>query len=479
MTQYAELEKKSIGRSILRKLFCSILVLILVIIVAAAAVYIYLKTARTTEDDIASITSTETMSASERYSFDASSLKMEMNIDKSDLWWLLEEYDYEDTLAEVSDNLKSYGFTLQSYGLDITGRGILISAEITYGNFLRFPLKILTNTTFSDGTLIIVPAGLYLGKIGLPLEKFPLNRLMAGFDFDEYAVKIPLSDSDLMSTVTNIYLKNSHMVMVYKLDESLFISAVNSYKRDLSWFSGGCTNCIEVLSEYIGKGALGERFTSLVMGFASDPGSFPDFIAEVLAVSNKSVAEEYLKRNESLLVRFMPEITQKSVIDSHASLYKLCDERSVLFDKLLDTLAASYNSLEFGIDEKGLTYNNKPFDLESFMGDDWGQYSSWLNASSFRPVLIDSISDDDTKTAYLRKITNSIKYFDNVDSLNKKLPIGFIVKMQDGTPVICFFDVVLKGDGSKAVTVHLAIVLDNAEYESMMKNSLIPVWRNR
>jgi hypothetical protein len=484
MTQYTELGKKSGGRSIFKKLLCSILGIIFVIIVAAASLYIYLRIAKTTEDNVAAISSAETMPASERYSFDASSLKMEISIDKSDLWWLLEQFNYEDTIAELTDNLKLNGFTLQSYGLDITNKGVFISAEITYGNSLRIPLKILMNTTFKDGTLIISPARLYLGKIGLYLEKFPLNRLVAGsgidpdFHLDEYTFKIPLSDWNLMTMLTDIYFKDSRMVMVYKLDESLFSISKSAYRRDLDRFASEYTNCIEVLREYSTKGALGERFASLVKEFGSNPDSFPDFIAESLALSNESDSKEYLNKNGPWLARFMPEITEKSVSDSHASLYKLCEERSSLFNKLLDTLLASYNSLEFGIDERGLTYNDKPFDLESFMGDEWKQYSSWLDTSSFRPVLVDSINVDDTKTPLLSKITNSMKYFDNVASLNRKIPLGFIVKMQDGTPVLKYLSVAIAGKEDKAVTIHQEVVLDNAEFESMIKNSLMPVWRH-
>jgi hypothetical protein len=295
---------------------------------------------------------------------------------------------------------------------------------------------------------------------------------------DAYACKISLSDWNLMSMLKDIYFKDNRMVMVYELDESLFSSSLSAYKRELGWFSGECANCIETLGEYSRKGALGERFTGLIKSFEADPESFSDFIAETLAVSNESDSKEYLNKNKLMLARFMPEITENRVKDSHASLYKLCSERSSLFDKLLDTLLVSYNSLKFGIDDKGLTYNNEPFDLVKYMGKDWEKYSGWLDASTFRPVLVDTINADDTKTPLLRKITNSIKNIDNVESINKRVPLGFIVKMQDGTPVLKYNNVIISGRKDTAMTVNQTIVLDNPEYEAMMKNPLVPVWRN-
>lgn len=467
----------------IKKLLLIILAVVLIIITATAVLYIYSKTAKTTSDDVAAIVTTETMPAAERYSFDASSLEMKIRIDKSDLWWLLKEIDEEDIMGELADNLKSYGFALQSYGLDITDKGILISAELTYGDFLRLPLKLLTNTSVNNGTLTITPSSVYLGKIRLPLEKFPLNRLASGlgmgpnFSFSDYKFDIDLSDWDLLPLLTNIYFEDKRMVMVYNLDESLFSHSVDAFGDNLDWYAEGCTDCIEVLREYSEKGALGERFTRLVENFSSNPAGFSGFIAETLAVSSESASKEYLDKNKSWLARFMPEITEKSVSDLHTSLFDLCAERYSLFDSLLDTIQASYNSRKFGIDESGVTYNNKPFDLKSYLGDDWDKYSGWIDASSFRPVLIGAVSAYDAKTPLLRKITNSRDYIDHVDTLDGKFPMGFIVKMKDSTPVLKYFCVTI-GEKEKIKITNRTVILDNAVYESMKNNPLVPVWRD-
>ncbi len=483
MTQNTELKKKSTVKSIFKKLLFIILVLVLIVIAASTALYIYSKNAKTTSDDVAAIISAEPMPASERYSFDASTLKMELSIDKSDLWWLLKEIENEDIIGEITSDLESNGLTLQSYGLDITPKGILISTEITYGDFLRLPLKLSTNTTCNNGTLTISPAGVYLGKIWLPLDKFPFNRLASvygidhDFDFDDYTYEIVLSDWDMLPMLTDIYFEDIRMVMVYNLDESLFPHSISAYGDNLDWFAEECTDCIEVLSEYCEEGALGERFTRLVENFSSNPGSFSGFIAETLAVSYESASKKYLDKNKPWLVRFMPEITEKNVSALHASLYKICAERFSLFDSLLDTLQASYNSREFGIDERGVTYNNKPFNLESYLGDDWDQYSGWLDASSFRPVLIGTKSAYDAKTPLLRKITDSREYMDYVDTLEGKFPMGFIVKMRDGTPVLKYYNVtIIKKE--KLQLSNRTVVLDNTKYESMMNDALVPVWRD-
>jgi hypothetical protein len=475
--------KKTGKKSMLKKQLLVILVLILVIITATAALFIYSRTAKTTNDDIAAIISTKTMPAAERYSFDASSLKMEISIDKSDLWWLIKEADKEDIMGQIANDLESNGFTLQSYGLDITGEGVLISVELTYGDFLRLPLKLLTDTSLNNGTLTISPSSVYLGKIRLPLEKFPLNRLASGFgmnpgfSFDDYKYDIAMSDWDLMSMLTNIYFKDNHMIMVYNLDDSLFSHSVSAFGDNLSWYADECTDCIEVLREYRKEGAIGERFTRLVESFSSNPDNLSGFIAQTLAVSTKPVSKAYLDKNELWLVRFMPEINDKCVSDLNASLYNLCSERSSLFHSLLDTLQASYNSRKFGIDERGFTYNNKPFDLKSYLGDGWDQYSGWLDASSFRPVLIGTINAYDVKTPLLQKITDSRGYIDYVDTLDEKYPIGFIVKMKDGTPLLKYYSVSLVEDG-KTKIIDKTVVLDSAQYESMRNNPLVPVWRD-
>ena len=481
MTQIAELGRKPKEKSILKKVLLIVLALILLIIAAAAALYIYSRTAATTRDDVAAIISADAMPAAERFSFDASSLKMEIGIDKPDLWWLINEIDQENIIEEITGNLEGTGFTLKSYGLDITGKGILISAELTYGDFLRLPLKLLANASVNDGTLTLSPSGVYLGKIRLPLEILPLDRLASGlgadqgFSLDNYKYDIALSGWDLLPMLTDIYFKDNRMVMVYTLDESLFSHSVSAFGDNLDWYAQECTDCIEVLREYSDEGALGERFKRLVEGFASNPESFSDFMTETLAVSSESAAKEYMDKNEPWLVRFLPEITAKGVNDLHASLYNVCAERSALFDGLLDTLQASYNSLDFGIDGKGVTYNNKPFDLESYLGNGWDKYSGWLDASSFRPVLIGSVNAYDAKTPLLRKITGSRDYIDKVDTLNKKVPMGFIVKMKDGTPVLKYYSVTI-GDNEKIKIVNRTVVLDNAGYESMKNNPLVPVW---
>lgn len=483
MTQNAELGKKSGKRSLFKKILFVILCLILIIITATAALYIYSKTAKTTRDDVAAIVSSEGMPAAQRYSFDAASLKMEISIDKSDLWWLFKEIDEEDIIGEIADDLESSGFTLKSYGMDITGKGILISTELTYGNFLRLPLKLLANASADNGTLTISPSGVYLGKIRLPVEKLPLDRLASGFGMDSgfsldgYKFDIDLSDLGLLSMLTGIYFEDSRMVMEYNLDESLFSHSISAFGNNLDWYADQCTDSIEVLREYCEGGALGERFTRLVQGFSSNPDSFSGFIAETLAVASESASEEYLDKNAAWLARFMPEITGKSISEQHSSLYNLCAERSTLFDSLLDTLLTSYNSREFGIDKSGVTYNKKPFDLQSYLGADWNKYSGWLDATSFRLVLIGSRNAYDDKTPFLRKITGSRDYIDKVDTLDTKLPMGFIVKMKDGTPVLKYFSVTV-AEREKIEITNRTVILDNAKYESMRNNTLVPVWRD-
>ncbi len=91
--------------------------------------------------------------------------------------------------------------------------------------------------------------------------------------------------------------------------------------------------------------------------------------------------------------------------------------------------------------------------------------------------MIDSVSAYHAKTPVLNKITNSIKYLDNVASLNKKYPIGFIAKMQGIAPVINYLDMVSPGSGDKVVIIKHKVALDDSEYEAMMKNPLVPVWK--
>ena len=480
MMQNAELKKKTQAKFIFKKLLLILLVLILIIVTATVMLYIYSKTAKTTRDDIAAIVS-ETVPAAERYSFDASSLRMEMILNKQDIWYLLKEAGIEKILGDINDYLKDNGFTLQSYGMDITDKGIQISAELTRGDFLRLPLKFLTNTSVNRGTLTLSLSNVYLGSIRLPLEILPLNRLASGFGIDsgfslaEYKYDVDLSNWDLLPMLNNIDFKDNRMIMVYTLDESLFAPAISFSGHFLDWYAGEYLDCIGALREYREGGATGERFKGLVENFSSNPESFSGFIAETLAVSSDSVSEEYMNKNRPWLAYFMPEITDKRIDDMHDSLYNLCAERSTRFGNLLDNLQASYNSRKFGIDKRGITYNNKLFDLKSYLGNDWAKYSGWLDNSAFRPVLLGVSNALNDKTPALWKITDSRDYIDNVDTLDIKLPLGFIVKMRDGTPVLKFNKVIKLDRGT--VTSNETIVLDNAQYESMIKNPLVPIWR--
>ena len=276
MTQNAELKKRSPKKSIFKKLLLILLVLILIIITATVTLYIYSKTAETTKDDVAAFVSSETVPAAERYSFNASSLKMEMSLNKHDLWCLLKEAGVEQILGDITDDLENSGFTLQSYGMDITDKGILISTELTYGDLLRLPLKLLTNTSVNDGTLTLSLSNVYLGSIRLPLEILPLDRLASGFGVDpgfsiaDCKYDVDLSDWGLLSMLTNINYENTRMVMVYKLDELLFAPSVGFSGNWLNWYAEECTDCIEVLREYQEGGAVGERFKGLVENFSSN-----------------------------------------------------------------------------------------------------------------------------------------------------------------------------------------------------------------
>lgn len=481
--QNVEVKKKNKAKSIFKKLMLTLLVLVLLIVTATVMLYVYTRNAKTTIDDISAIVSSKPMPAAERYSFDASSLKMEMRLNKQDIWYLLKEVGIEETLGDINNDLKNNGFTLKSYGMDITDKGILISAELNYGDFLRLPLKLLTNASVNNGTITLSLSQVYLGSIKLPLGILPLDRLASGFgmgsDFSltEYKYDVNKSDLDLLKMLTSISFEDKRMVMAFKLDESLFGHAESFSGRFVDWFADECPDCIGVLREYSEGGSLGEKFKELVKGFSTNPEKFSDFIAETLAVCSESVSEEYMYRNKQWLAYFMPDITSKRIADLHDSLYNICSERYTLFDNLLDNLQASYNSRKLGIDKRGVTYNNKPFELSSYLGDNWAKYSGWLDASSFRPVLVGTSNASKERAPVLRKITDSRDYIDNLDSLDKKLPMGFIVRMKDGTPVLKYNMDIDLGGGSTTIS-NETVVLDNAQYESMMKNPLVPVWKN-
>lgn len=377
--------------------------------------------------------------------------------------------------------MESSSITLQSYGMDITDKGIFISAELIYGDHLRLPLKLLIETTFHDSTLTIAPSRIYLGKIRLPIEKYPFSRLAekSGMDpnsiLNSFKYDIVLSDWSLLPTITDIYFRDNRMVLVYKLDESLLFNSVNTFSNNIDWYAGEFNDCIEVLREYHDEGVLGERFTKLIEKFSSDPGSFSGFISESLAISSKSASKEYLDEKGPWFVRFMPEINQKKISDMHDALYNLCAERTTLFSSLMDKLQTSYNSNKLKIDERGFIYNDKPFNLENYLGANWDKYSAWLDASSFRPVLIGALNAYALKTPILKKITGSMDFVDKAADSNGKYPIGFIVKMKDGTPILKYYGTTVRNDESTEV-VNRTVILDKAKYESMKNNPLVPVW---
>lgn len=330
MTENAEVKLDPKGKPLFKKLLLIIPILFLIVITAATVLYIYTRMAKTTRDDVASIISTQAMTSAERFTFDAASLKMEMSLDKSDLWWLLKEIDKDDMIGRISGDMEDTGFNLKSYGLDINDNGVLISAEITYGNFLRLPLKLLASTSVNNDTLTISPSGVYLGKIKLPIKLLPLDSLASVFgmdsvfSLDDLKFEIPLSDLKLVSTLSDIYYKDKRIIMVHKLDDSLFSHSISAFGDNLDWYAEECTDCIEVLREYSDKGTTGERFYRLAEDFSNNPGSFSGFIAETLAVCSESAALEYVEENKLWLARTMPEITEKRVSDLHTTLYNLC-----------------------------------------------------------------------------------------------------------------------------------------------------------
>lgn len=365
--------------------------LILLILLLALAALTFLGYAY---DDPAQLTALPPMDVSERYTFHSGERAYDMRLDKSDLFFVMEQGDGLD-MDELAAPLSAFGLKLERYGLSFAEEGPSVTARLKAFSFLPLPVKIDLSSEVRSG-----------GNVALTVKKITLARLISAsgeklrqkLSLDADALAFDIDGADIhprMRQLKDISFEADRMVMTFSIGEELYEQVMENLRETirLGYFVTDIPALTVLLeSDYASdpSGKLGAAFDAILDQCRKDPAYIVTFRNETLAIANAEKADMYLSGSRAAYMdRFLPGVNQETV----SALHSAYEGRMTPRLDWLQSLVANLNRL---YTHKSLTFTGERFlDIET--GEElklsdvpdpsFAAYADWFDPASARLVL--------------------------------------------------------------------------------------------
>jgi len=430
-------------------------------------------------DDQAALLAQAPMSAQERYTFHAAERTVDVDVDSSDILFILSQAG-EITPAALQSQLKAYGVDLSKYGLSLEKYGIRFEdgASVTllfkWLGFIPIPLQLDADASLVNGELNLQITRVHITKLTAVSVKTLGEKF--GLDTEQLSYQISLKDlNPWLSDAQNVSFSDGNMVLTYGIGEELFSEVrTDAYfaQHSVYYIDGirELTIFLNAFSEKEGTLKLGDDFTALLESLEADPGMIEDVRINCLSLAYPYHANKTFEGEKgSYLTRFLPNVTQEAVTARHEELYSLYEERVMLMGKFIQDLNKLYQN-------EGISYSDAAL-LNAGTGEtlvlsqiveDYSPYESFLSEADSRFMLcngdIQAIAFGlETPLKHLPHDQNAT--YPGLDK-DQVYMVLLLTRMKNGQPAFVYL----------AVTLTAVIVdpISEEEYSAYMEPGYVP-----
>lgn len=399
-----------------------IVLLILLLLVAGFVGYLYYSVVKAPLelDDPHKMAASEPMDPEERFCFFAADRSAQVKLDKGDLWYLILANTGDDYLDTINRELEDYSLTVSGCAIHMDPEGLRMDMELFFRD-IRLVVKVPCDLEVNGQSLSLVPTGVRLGVIPLPVE-----GLLSAVKL-EYDLVLPV-----ISDVTQVTFAEDAVLLTGPLEPEL-----QSLAPSESWLNRSAAFCgipwpmAEALHTQ-------EGYAEVLMQLERDPGSVEGVYRELFTLADPKDREAYLERRLGLTQRFFPGIHFSAVAAEQAAMQEQMDGLSPAMDQFFTKAVNDFNEKNFVL-SGGIFYKNwQPFQAAQYGAGEFDAIFQQLDSESFFLILVDAENGYIRKTSSLYRMVDAYQQFTREVDTNKTYILGLVFRGVDGEPFLMY-----------------------------------------
>lgn len=405
------------------------------------------------------------LTTGERYAFHPESRTMEISIEPSDLWWIVENTDVAEDMTALTETLSQYGLALKRYGLSFTTEGVVLDAKLLYKGFLPLPIRVTAGLSLTGRNLHIAPKMLYLGRlIKIPPESLP-------FDTEDLALTVELAKvHDRLKQLTGMRTEDGRLILTCGVGKEIvaeMLANMGQVEDDCLYLGEQDAGAV---AREAATGTLGAAFDTAMNEFARNPAYYGAFkTAELVDAEDFQASLYFGCQDAKYLPRFLPEVSKENVARLSEERDREKQTRREALIRVVKALDALNKDRQIALDATALinlSADKAPLSLNQFQ--DGPTVKSWLieegmrfilgsNANYYMTQALDPINKMPVENkAALKRLNGNEKY----------VPL-LLIKTADGQPAVAYSE--------KGGTFTLRLI-GQQQYHEMMNDTNIPVY---
>ena len=438
-----------------------IVFLVLLLILAGAAGYLYYSVVKAplALDDPQKMAASKPMSAGERFRFSAADQTAQVRMDAADLWALILANTGDDFLNKINRELSAYDVSVSGCALNLEESGLQLGLELHYGE-TRLVAKIPCDLRFSGRHISLMPTGVKLGALSLPLESLLSDVKL------EYDVMLPV-----IAEVTAVSFEQDAIVLTGPMEAD--IRALIPQSRNLymdAVFAGELWPLAEAIHTREG---YGQMFT----GLEKNPAQVENLYRKLFVLADPKDTDAYLGSRLTLVERFFPGIDFSAVKTEQAELEAQQTVLARSLEQFFTKAVNDYNEKQFRLSDGKFLHKKKPFQAAQYGGAEFDSLFQLLDPESVFLVLVDAENGFIRKTSSFYRMADEKQQFTQEVDFNKTYILGCVFRGVGGEPYL-LYDIEIQNTGTYVRSTKLQ-PLTEEDVAALQVEGKFGVWTDR
>ena len=398
-----------------------IILLVLFLLVACTAGYLYFTIVRAPmePDDPHQLAASAPMAPQDRFRFSPADQTVQVKIDRGDLWSLILDRAGDDFLADINAELSAYDLSVTGCAIHMDGDGLRLDLELLFRQ-LRMVAQVPCSLEFRGQQLTLVPTGVKLGRISLPIESL-LSSLKL-----EYELNLPV-----IRDVTRLDFSDGALLLTGSMEADIRALVSEENLKKTAVFS-------KALNPLLTPLLTPEGYADLLDLLAREPGRTEDLYRELLILADPATADSYVNDRSVLLRRFFPGIDFSALAEAHTLRSESDNAMMSQLDQFFTRVVYIFNNKQFRLSEGQFLYKKKAFHPSRHHQADYALLFSTLDPDSFFLVLVDAEDGFIRRTSSLYRLADEKQQFTQPVDFNRTYILGCVFRSPEGRPFLIY-----------------------------------------
>ena len=435
-----------------------IIFLVLLLILAGAAGYLYytIVKAPLTLDDPEKMAASSPMDAQERFVISAEDKTVQVKMEAADLWTVILSQSKQNVLDVLNRELSGYDLSVSGCAIAIDEAGLRLDLELYYQE-IRLVTSIPCNLEITGNKIAMIPAGVTLGKIPLPVE-----NMLPDIEL-EFKVDVPAIEE-----VTDVSYVPGAVVLAGSVKEGIqeVISSEDQIYRAVLFDANMKSIADELFTD--------AGFAALMKDLQKNPGRLEDLYRQLFLLAGVEETAAYVESSCGLTQRFFPGIDLEVLNQDQLNQTEFIRAQTLTLEKFFNKLVNEYNDKQFKLTKGQFTLKGKAFNAAKYGSGDFDSLFEYLNPEEVFLVLVNTEDSFIRNTSsFYRMAKEGLEVTKEVD-YNKTYILGCVLRSVEGKPFLMYEKHIERENGySRGIRL---IPLTEEQVSEMHQPDKIGVW---